>query len=368
MPNSGYPSSERGRTVYVDNSHYFAEKMLELKKLGVKILGGCCGTTPHHIAVTAKLLAGSGSAAGNTGQQADKQVLPANRKPLIQKLIAEKKPILVEIDPPFDTNWEYMLRDAFLLKTAGADMITIADSPLAKSRADSSMMAARLQREAGLPAMPHITCRDRNLLGIKATLLGLNIEGIRNVLLVTGDPIAIIERKDVKGVYSMNSSNLANYVSSLNDNVFGEASFEIGGALNVNAPNFDAELRRSVKKIENGISFFLTQAIYTETAVNNAVKAFEVLKVPVFAGIMPIVGYKNAQFINNEVPGIDIDAATVESFRDKSREESEILGIEHSMKCINKLYEHVSGFYIMTPLKRIHVVCELIKRIKEKKV
>ncbi len=368
MPNSGYPSSERGRTVYVDNSDYFAEKMLELKKLGVKILGGCCGTTPHHIAVTAKLLAGSGSAAGNTEQQADKQVLPANRKPLIQKLIAEKKPILVEIDPPFDTNWEYMLRDAFLLKTAGADMITIADSPLAKSRADSSMMAARLQRESGLPTMPHITCRDRNLLGIKATLLGLNIEGIRNVLLVTGDPIAIIERKDVKGVYSMNSSNLADYVSSLNDNVFGEASFEIGGALNVNAPNFDAELRRSVKKIENGISFFLTQAIYTETAVNNAVKAFEVLKVPVFAGIMPIVGYKNAQFINNEVPGIDIDAATVESFRDKSREESEILGIEHSMKCINKLYEHVSGFYIMTPLKRIHVVCELIKRIKEKKV
>ena len=366
MPNSGYPSSERGRAVYVDNSEYFAGKMLELKNLGVRILGGCCGTTPHHIAATAKLLAGSGNAAVKEEQLVDNPVLTVNKKPLIQRLITEKKPILVEIDPPFDTNWEYMLRDTFLLKTAGADMITIADSPLAKARADSSILAARLQRESGLPAMPHITCRDKNLLGIKATLLGLSIEGIRNILLVTGDPIAIIERKDVKGVYSMNSSNLANYVSSLNDNVFGEASFEIGGALNVNAPNFEAELRRAVKKLENGISFFLTQATYTEIAVNNVIRAVEVLKVPVFAGIMPIVGYKNAQFINNEVPGIDIDEATVESFRDKSREESELLGIEYSMKCINKLYEYVSGFYIMTPLKRIHVVCELIKRIKDK--
>lgn len=366
MPNSGYPSSERGRAVYVDNSEYFAEKLLELKKMGVKILGGCCGTTPHHIAVTAKLLTDSNTTVNNAEQQIDNAVITADKKPIIKKLVSEKKPILVEIDPPFDTNWEYMLRDAFLLKNAGADMLTVADSPLAKARADSAIMAAKLQRESGLPAMPHITCRDRNLLGIKATLLGLSIEGIRNILVITGDPIANIERKDVKGVYSMNSSNLANYVSSLNENIFGGASFEIGGALNVNAPNFEAELRRSAKKLENGISFFLTQATYTETAVNNIKRAVEVLKVPVFAGIMPIVGYKNAMFINNEVPGIEIDEAMVESFRDKSREESELLGIEHSMKCIDMLYEHVSGFYIMTPLKRINVVCELIKRIKEK--
>lgn len=364
MPNSGYPASERGRAVYVDNSQYFAGRLLELKNMGVRILGGCCGTTPHHIAVTAKLLADNTNTPGTLEQQGGKAAEKNQDKPLLRSLVSEKKPILVEIDPPFDTNWEYMLRDAFLLKKAGADMITIADSPLAKARADSSIMAAKLQREAGLPAMPHITCRDKNLLGIKATLLALNIEGIRNILVVTGDPIANIERKDIKGVFSMNSSNLANYVSSLNANIFGETSFEIGGALNVNAPNFDAELRRSAKKLENGISFFLTQAIYTEGAVNNTIRAIEELKVPVFAGIMPIVGYKNAQFINNEVPGIEIDEDTVESFRDKDREAAELLGIEHSMKCINKLYEHVSGFYIMTPLKRTQVVCRLIAKIK----
>ncbi len=366
MPNSGYPSSERGRAVYIDNSEYFAAKLLELKNLGVQILGGCCGTTPHHIAVTAKLLANTVITVNNTGQLNVGIAAKVGEKPLIRKLIDDKKPILVEIDPPFDVNWEYMIRDAFLLKSAGADMITIADSPLAKARADSAIMASKLQRETGLPAMPHITCRDKNLLGIKATLLGLNIEGIRNILIVTGDPIASIERKDVKGFYSMNSTNLANYITSLNANVFGETNFEIGGALNVNAPNFEAELRRSAKKLENGISFFLTQATYTQNAVNNVIKAVEVLKVPVFAGIMPIVGYKNAMFINNEVPGIEIDEAIIESFRDKNREESELLGIEHSMECINKLYEYVSGFYIMTPLKRINVVCELIKRIKEK--
>ncbi len=368
MPNSGYPSSERGRAVYVDNSDYFAEKLVELRDMGVQVLGGCCGTTPHHIKVAAKLLAEKSDIDRTRNYSEKSEVKTTEKKRLLQGLCIEKKPILVEIDPPFDTNWEYMLKDAFLLKKAGADIITIADSPLAKARADSSILAAKIQREAGLPVMPHITCRDKNLLGIKATLLGLNIEGIRNVLLVTGDPIANLERKDVKGVYSMNSSDLASYVSSLNDNIFGEASFEIGGALNVNAPNFEAEMKRAVKKIENGISFFLTQATYTDTAVSNIIKATEVLTVPVFAGIMPLVGYKNAQFINNEVPGITIDEAVINSFRDKSREESELIGIEHSMKCINKLYEYVSGFYIMTPLKRTQVVCELIKRIKEIKV
>ncbi len=365
MPNSGYPSSERGRAVYVDNSEYFAGKILELKNLGVKILGGCCGTTPKHIAVTAGLLASNAIPAGRNELQSETLIEDSHREKIIQKLATEKKAILVEIDPPFDTNWEYMLRDAFLLKKAGADMITISDSPLAKARADSAILAAKIQRETGVPAMPHITCRDKNLLGIKATLLGLSIEGVRNVLVVTGDPIANIERKDVKGVFSMNSSNLANYVSSLNTNIFGNASFEIGGALNVNALNFEAELRRSLKKIENGISYFLTQATYTETAVNNIIKAVEVLKVPVFAGLMPIVSFRNAQFINNEVPGITIDEATIEGFRDKSREEAELLGIELAMKCINNLYEHVSGFYIMTPLKRTNIVCEIIKRIKE---
>ncbi|HEY5583341.1 MAG TPA: bifunctional homocysteine S-methyltransferase/methylenetetrahydrofolate reductase [Ruminiclostridium sp.] len=365
MPNSGYPSSERGRTVYVDNSEYFAEKILELKKLGVKILGGCCGTTPRHIAATAKLLSSSGSSVKNTIQPVENIVVTSSHENILHKLKASKKPIFVEIDPPFDTNWEYMLRDAFLLKQAGADIITIADSPLAKARADSAIMAAKIQRETSIPTMPHITCRDKNLLGIKAALLGLHIEGVRNVLVVTGDPIAQIERNSVKGVFSLNASNLANYISSLNSKIFGKEEFEIGGALNINALNFEAELKRAFAKIENGISYFLTQPAYTDTAIKNIIKSSQSLKVPIFGGIMPIVGYKNAQFINNEVPGIKIDENIINMFKDKSREESELMGIDLSMKCINKLYPYVSGFYLMTPLKRTHVVCELIKRIKE---
>lgn len=364
MPNSGYPSSERGRAVYVDNSEYFADKLLELYDMGVKILGGCCGTTPKHIAAAAARLSLSREPVRAADQQDSISQAPCNGQ-LVQKLVTDKKPILVEIDPPFDTNWEYMLKDAFLLKQAGVDMITIADSPLAKARADSAILAAKIQRESGVPVMPHITCRDKNLLGIKATLLGLSIEGVRNVLLVTGDPIANLDRKDIRGVYSINSSNLANYVTSLNANIFGEAGFEMGGALNVNAPNFEAELRRSYKKIENGISYFLTQAAYTETAVKNIISAVETLKVPVFAGIMPLVSYRNAQFINNEVPGIEIDQDIIESFKDKNREEAEALGIEYSIGLIAKLYKQVAGFYIMTPLKRTNVVCQLIKRIND---
>lgn len=365
MPNSGYPSSERGRTVYVDNSEYFAQKILDLKNMGVKILGGCCGTTPKHIAASAKLLAKSRTNEININHQLNITEGTAPKQNFLNKLMANGKPILVEIDPPFDTEWEYMLKDALLLKQAGADMITIADSPLAKARADSAILAAKLQREAGIPVMPHITCRDKNLLGIKAMLLGLHIEGIRNVLTITGDPIANIERQTIKGVFSINSSNLANYISSLNSNVFCKEEFKIAGALNVNALNFEAELRRAHLKIENGISCFLTQAVYTDTAISNTIKAVHTLKVPVFVGIMPLVGYKNALFINNEVPGIQMNESTIDMFKDKNREESEAIGINISMESINKLYQHASGFYLMTPLKRTHIVCEIIKRIQK---
>ncbi len=368
MPNSGYPSTERGRTVYIDNSEYFAEKILDLKKMGVKILGGCCGTTPQHIAAAAKLFSDCIICSENSNETGSSIECASRKKNVLFQLLESKKPILVEIDPPFDTKWEYMLKDAFLLKQAGADMLTIADSPLAKARADSSILAAKLYREAGIPTMPHITCRDKNLLGIKAMLLGLHIEGVRNVLTITGDPIAHTERENIKGVFSINSSKLAGYISSLNSNVFCEEEFKIGGALNINAVNFEAELRRSFAKIQNGIGYFLTQAVYTDTGINNLIKAAQTLNVPVFAGIMPLVGYKNAQFINNEVPGIEIEQEIVEMFRDKSREESERIGINLSIKSINKLYKHVAGFYLMTPLRRTHVICELIKEIREKNI
>ncbi len=365
MPNSGYPGSERGRTVYYDNSDYYAEKLVDIKKLGVKILGGCCGTTPRHIAATAKLLASPQPVESETDISTHIETCDLANENILDTLIKNKKPILVEVDPPFDINWEYMLRDTLILKQAGADIITIADSPLAKARAESTIMAAKIQREAAIPVMPHITCRDKNLLGIKASLLGVHIEGIRNVLVITGDPIANIERSRIKGVFSFNSSNLANYIKSLNSNVFCGQDIKIAGALNVNAVNFGAELKKAFTKIENGISCFLTQAIYTKSAVENLLKAVETLNVPIFAGFMPIVSYKNAQFINNEVPGIDIDIETIEKFRDRSREESEKLGMEITMDIVKEIYPHVSGFYLMTPLKRTNVICELIKKIKE---
>ncbi|QNU67743.1 bifunctional homocysteine S-methyltransferase/methylenetetrahydrofolate reductase [Ruminiclostridium herbifermentans] len=368
MPNSGYPSTERGRTVYIDNSEYFAEKILDLKKFGVKILGGCCGTTPRHIAATTKLFSESTTCCENPNESGSSSERIAPKQNILFQLLESKKPILVEIDPPFDTKWEYMLKDTFLLKQAGADMITIADSPLAKARADSSILAAKLYREAGIPTMPHITCRDKNLLGIKAMLLGLHIEGIRNVLTITGDSIAHTERENIKGVFSINSSKLAGYISSLNSNVFYGEEFKIGGALNINAANFEAELKRAFTKIQNGIGYFLTQAVYTDTGINNLIKAAKTLNVPIFAGIMPLVGYKNAQFINNEVPGIEIEQEIIEMFKDKSREESERIGINLSLNSINKLYNYVAGFYLMTPLRRTHVICELIKEIRNKSI
>lgn len=365
MPNAGYPLSDRGRTVYIDNSEYFSQKMLEIKNAGVKILGGCCGTTPSHIKATAVILSSNKSKYSKEERISIKDNRVFKQQNEFEQILSNGyKPILVEIDPPIDTDFEHMMSSSMMLKQAGADMITIADSPLAKARADSCMMAAKIKREVNIPTIPHITCRDKNLLGIKAALLGLNIEGIRNVLLITGDPVAQVERASIKGVFSLNSTRLANYITSLNSNIFESSPFKLGAAINVNAPNFDAELKRCQAKIENGVDFFLSQPAYTQYAVNNVKKAVETLEVPLFAGIMPLVGYKNALFVHNEIPGIELDEQIVERFRDKDREESEKIGIELAGEIINEIKDLVAGYYLITPLKRTRVICEIIRKIK----
>lgn len=365
MPNAGYPLSDRGRTVYIDNSEYFSQKMLEIKNAGVKILGGCCGTTPSHIKATAVILSSNKTKHNKEERTNIKDSKVFRQQNEFEQILSNGyKPILVEIDPPVDTDFEHMMSSSMMLKQAGADMITIADSPLAKARADSCMMAAKIKREVNIPTIPHITCRDKNLLGIKAALLGLNIEGIRNVLLITGDPVAQVERASIKGVFSLNSANLANYITSLNSNIFESNPFKLGAAVNINAPNFDAELKRCQTKIENGVDFFLSQPAYTKYAVGNLRKTVETVEVPVFAGIMPLVGYKNALFVHNEIPGIELEEQIVERFRDKDREESERIGIELASEIISEIKDFVAGYYLITPLKRTRVICEIIKIIK----
>ncbi len=272
--------------------------------------------------------------------------------------------IAVELDPPLDYDCSFVLSASAQMKACGADMITIADSPLSRTRADSIMTAARIRREIGIEVLPHLSCRDKNHIALKAGLLGAAFEGINRVLVVTGDPPAPSETRKADGVYSFNSFNLISYINSMNQEVFAGSPFTIGGALNVNAVNFASELRRAQMKLERGAKLLMTQPIFSEQAVENFLLAKRSLDCKIFAGILPVAGYKNAVFLINEVSGIEIPNDVVEALRDKTPEEAAEISVAYSTQIIRKVYGEADGFYIMTPLKKVNIVRALIEAIK----
>lgn len=226
------------------------------------------------------------------------------------------------------------------------------------------MMAAKIQREVGIPTIPHFTCRDQNMIGLKSLLVGGNIENIHNVLVVTGDPVPADNRRDIKGVFSTNSYHLIEYIQTLNQDIFQSNPYFIGGALNVNSKRFEFELKRALKKQEMGVRFFLTQPIYSEDAIENLKLAKQTLSVKILAGFMPIVSYRNAVFLNNEVAGIDIPEKVIARMEGQTSEFVQKISLDYCMDLILKIGHDCDGYYLMTPLKKYQMIAELIKRMK----
>ena len=365
MPNSGYPTIINNRIFFDNTKEYFATQMLEIAKQGVVILGGCCGTTPEYIKETVKALKNLPSReVVVTTNEAEKSYVnkSAINNTLLDKINKSQKIIAVELDPPINTEIDFFMDSAKKLKNQGIDAITIADCPIARARVDSSLLACKLKRELDITPIPHMTCRDRNINATKALLLGLNIEGINNVLVVTGDPIPSAQRDEIKGVFSFNSAILANYITNLNETAF-SSPFNICGALNINAVNFNNELTHAKKKIENGMSMFLTQPILTERAVENLMQARKELSAKILGGIIPIVSYKNACFMNNEISGISVSEKIIDMYKDVSKEEASRLAVKISTQIAEKIYPYVDGYYLITPFKRIDIISEIINNI-----
>ena len=370
MPNAGYPVVARAQVRYQGKPEYFARELSRLASEGVRILGGCCGTTPQHIAALRTAL----DALPETLPTAPAAKPAEAAKPVVEmdaflcKLRAGQRVIAVELDSPKDADLTAYLEGARRLQAAGADLLTIADCPIARARMDSSLVACRVHRELGMNVLPHMTCRDRNLNATKALLLGLYAEGVREVLAITGDPIPTAERDEVKNVYQFNSRKLAQYIVSL----AGEgrempSPITVFGALNLNARNFEVELRRAAEKLENGMSGFLTQPVLSAQAVVNLKKTRETLgeKAKILAGIMPVVSQRNAIFMENEVNGIHVDAEIIERFAGLDRAQGEELGLEVSVKAAQAAAPYADGFYLMTPFNRIALMERLIARLKD---
>lgn len=365
MPNAGYPHVLEGRTYYDSDPVYYAQQAATCVSLGASIIGGCCGTTPEHMSRVARLL---------SKDAAKKMPAPivlsvrahsmTEHSEIRQKLENNRRPILVELDPPKHAEIGCFMEDAKKLKDAGADAITIADCPIGRASMDSSLLACKLKHELGMETLPHMTCRDRNVNATKALLLGLSVEGVHNVLVVTGDPVPASDRGSVKSVFQFNSRVLAKFIRGLSAS--GEtAPFFLCGALNINAVSFDAELERALEKEKCGMEAFLTQPVLSEQAAKNLECARKKLSGKLFGGLFPVVSHRNAQFLQSEVAGIAIDDAVVRAYEGLDRMDGEKLAVRLCTDAAKRVAAYVDGFYIMTPFRRVGLVGDVIRAIRE---
>ncbi len=374
MPNAGYPTIVRGRTVYEGTPAYFSGRMAELAAAGARIVGGCCGTTPEFIRHTRQAL--DALALGKVpkpvpvGTKAAPRGLSAARKEggrnrLAEKLDAGQRVCAVELDPPVDADVSRFMEGARRLVAAGADTITVADCPIARPRVDSCMLAAKLRRELDIDPIPHMSCRDRNINATRALLLGLSIEKVRNVLIVTGDPVPSAERDEVKSVFSFHSAILAGYIRSLGEeNVV--APFQVFGALNVNAANFDAELKKARRKREAGVRGFLTQPVMSERAFENLAQAHqEMPDMKLLGGVIPVVSERNALFMNNEVAGIEVPEEIVRQYHGLERDAAEDLAVELSVGFARRMEPLTAGWYFMTPFQRVSLIERILQALQK---
>ncbi len=367
LPNASYPEVVNERTVYVNNPEYFASVMEDVVTQGVQIVGGCCGTKPAHIRALAELL---GHVKAVPESIHTVYTIPKGKVHRQISLFQAKLDrgdfiTAVEMDPPFDIQMDRMIEQAKFCAASGVDLITVADSPRGIARVDSLMTAVLLHRETGMEVMPHLCCRDKNINAIRSGLMACHVEGIRDILAVTGDPILEADKVTTKSVFNLNAYRLIDLIQVMNREMCPDRAFTVAAALNLNGADLEKEYLRMMKKAEKGTDVFFTQPIFDERAADALRHVRKRFGVKVIAGIMPLVSYKNAVFLNNEVPGIQVpDHIVGRFFKEMSREEGEREGIRIALEIATRIRPDVDGFYMIIPFSRTQMVLDILKTLK----
>ncbi len=360
MPNAGYPATENRRTFFTAKPDYFAAQTARLLPLGLNAIGGCCGTTPDFIRLLNRFT-----------QQKQPHLLPIPvplhpvkpQAPLSSCLSEDRFIIAAELDPPEGADLSKLISAAKILKKSGVSVITVSDSPLGHARMDSVICSAKIHREVGIETLPHICCRDKNLNALRSLLLGAHCEGIRAVLAVTGDTIPESDRGLVKPVFNVDSTRLMELISKLNEDLFSEAPFTIGGAFDPAPRKQTIALSRLAKKQKSGAGFVLTQPVFSEDCLPS-IEAARSQGMKVLVGLMPLVSYRNACFMKNEVPGINIPDELVRRFDPSmTREEAAAAGVSITVDLARRFRSHADGFYFMTPFNRADIIAQIISHL-----
>lgn len=372
--NSGFPEYLEGRLIYRATPEYFAARGVETVRAGANLVGGCCGTTPDHIRSLAEAIRGLAPAARMVAVPFLPGAVSAGPLPERTGFLADwgQRPVItVELDPPRGLDCSKVLEGCRALKEAGADAINLAENPLARVRLGNIALAELIQREVGIEVIVHITCRDRNLIGLQSDLMGASLLGIRSILAVTGDPAGMGEESRASSVFDLNSIGLIKLLRDLNAglNAAGNSidrgtAFTIGAAFNPNVQKLEAQVARLEKKVANGASFAQTQPLFDPERLDAMLQLTAHLDLPILPGILPLVSERNAEFLHNEVPGIVIPDGIRARMRGKGKEEGIREGLAIAREFVDAVRDRVGGFYIIPPFGNHRVAAELVRHIR----
>lgn len=374
-PNAGLPKYDDGRYVYEGTADYFEHMAKGFIEQGVRLLGGCCGTTPEHIRAMRHALDGQSPIYEKQIKVRPTPIVVTQPVLATNSSLAEKAKrettVIVELDPPKQLVTQRFFEGAKALKHAGADAITLADNSLASPRISNMAMGALLRRY-DIPVLAHLTCRDHNLIGLHSHLLGLSSLGIHEVLALTGDPARVGDFPGATSVFDVSSFELIRMIKELNagrsplgKSIGVPTSFSIGAAFNPNVRHFDAAVRRMEKKIEAGADYFLTQPIFDKEVLVKTYEAVKDFSTPIFIGIMPLVSKRNADFLHYEVPGITLPEEVRKRMDGHlTPEQAMEEGLAIAKDLIDEAKKLFHGIYIITPFQKFEMSESLVRHIK----
>ena len=368
IPNAGMPRIIEGRNIYLSSSEYMAEYARRFIRVGARIVGGCCGTTPDHIKAMRSnidsIIHLQRPPVIKVEKKAVKKAEPiplAEKSELGKKIASGQFVTSVEITPPRGCDPKRVLESAKLLKENNVDAVNIPDGPRALSRMSAQHLGCLIEQQVGIETVLHYTCRDRNLLGMMSDMLGLYAAGIRNLLLITGDPPKMGDFPDATAVFDVDSIGLTNMVNNLNQgidlggNTIGKPTgYLVGVGLNPCVIDPEKEISRFEWKVKAGAEFVITQPVFD---VNNFLEFLERIKhvrIPIIAGVWPLVSPRNAEFMNNEVPGVSVPDEIIERMRAaNSKEEALKEGITIAQEMVRQIKDHVEGVQVSAPFGKV---------------
>lgn len=380
-PNASLPAYIDGKFHFEGDADYFKASARAFREQGVRLLGGCCGTTPEHIRAFSAELKGKAPITEKVIKYKENEFIyvepvQIERDEVPLHTIAKERPsVIVELDPPRKLDTTKFFEGAKELKETGIDAITLADNSLASPRISNSALAYLTKTKIGVRPLVHITCRDRNLIGLQSHLMGLHTLGLNDILAITGDPAKVGDFPGASSVYDVSSFELIKMIKQFNEglSVSGKdlgqkGAFSIAAAFNPNVRSVEKAVQRMEKKIDCGADYFITQPVYSEEKLREVYEATKHLSTPIYIGLMPLTSSKNAEFLHNEVPGIKI----AQSIRDQmfalkdDPVHSAREGVAITKSLIDAAAELFNGIYLITPFLRYEMTVELAQYAREK--